>query len=130
MFAIIITFHIIVCFVLILVILLQAGRGAGLSNIFGGGGVQTLFGTSAATFLTRATAVCAILFLLTCLSLGVISVRRGRSLMEREAVWEEWEEEPLGPEGESVMPAPLESKPITGPAELPRDEVPAELPVQ
>ncbi len=116
MFAIIITLHIIVCFVLILVILLQAGRGAGLSNIFGGGGVQTLFGTSAATFLTRATAVCAILFLLTCLSLGVISVRRGRSLMEREAVWEE---EPLGPEQESAMPA-----------ESPRDEVPAELPVQ
>lgn len=116
MFAIIITLHIIVCFVLILVILLQAGKGAGLSNIFGGGGVQTLFGTSAATFLTRATAVCAILFLLTCLSLGVISVRRGRSLMEKEAVWEE---EPLGPEGESALPA-----------ELPRDEVPAKVPTQ
>jgi len=105
MFAIIITLHIIVCFVLILVILLQAGKGAGLANIFGGGGgVQTLFGTSAATFLTRATAVCAILFLLTCLGLGVLSVRRGRSLMERE---------------ETMMPQ-----------ELPRDEVPAELPVQ
>lgn len=116
MFAIIITLHIIVCFVLILVILLQAGRGAGLSNIFGGGGVQTLFGTSAATFLTRATAVCAILFLLTCLSLGVISVRRGRSLMEKEAVWEE---KPLGPEEETTMPQ-----------ESPRDEVPAEVPTQ
>ena len=115
MFVIIIALHIIVCFVLILVILLQAGRGAGLSNIFGGGGVQTLFGTSAATFLTRATAVCAILFLLTCLGLGVLSVRRGRSLMERE---------------ESAIPTPLESKPLTEPAELPRDEVPAELPVQ
>lgn len=128
MYTVIIILHIIVCFVLIAVILLQAGKGAGLSNIFGGGGVQTLFGTSAATFLTRATTACAILFLLTCLGLGILSVRRGRSLMEKEAVW--GEKKPLGLEEETTMPAPLESKPLTGPAESPQDEVPAELPAQ
>lgn len=105
MFTVVVTLHIIVCIVLILVILLQAGRGAGLSNIFGGGGVQTLFGTSAATFLTRATTICAIIFLLTCLGLGIFSVQRGRSLMKQEMLGE-------------AEPQP------------PQEEVPAELPLR
>lgn len=116
MFTIVVVLHVIVCLVLIVVILLQAGRGAGLANIFGGGGgVQTLFGTSAATFLTRATTVCAILFLLTCLSLGIISYQRGRSLMEEEVLIEEpvpqpaQEKTPLQSETTPEEPAPLES---------------------
>lgn len=114
MFTILVTLHIIVCLVLILVILLQAGKGAGLANIFGGG-VQTLFGTKASTFLTRATAVCAIIFLLTCLGLGILSARRGRSLMEGEAIQGEY---PLAPaEGEAIPAGPVETEeaPLSGP---------------
>jgi preprotein translocase subunit SecG len=75
--------HIIVCFMLILVILLQAGRGQGLTGAsFGSGNVQSLLGTRAADFLTKATTVAAICFLFTCLGLDYLEVRRSRSLLE------------------------------------------------
>lgn len=75
--------HLAVCFILISVILLQGGRGQGLSGSgFGGGGVQTLFGTRAADFLTKATSAAAILFLFTCIGLDVIEARKSRSLFE------------------------------------------------
>ncbi|MBU9888538.1 MAG: preprotein translocase subunit SecG [Candidatus Omnitrophica bacterium] len=79
--ALVIAIHILVCFVLIIVILLQAGRGQGLTgSSFGGGNVQSLLGTKASSFLTKATTVCAILFLFTCIGLNVLEVRKSRSL--------------------------------------------------
>ena len=74
--------HIFVSMVLILVILMQAGRGGGMSEVFGGSSTQTIFGTSTAKFLMRATAACAVLFIVTSLSLAALSAKRSRSLME------------------------------------------------
>ncbi len=74
--------HIIVCLVLIIVILLQAGRGQGLTGASFGGNVQSLFGTKASSFLTKATSVCAVLFLFTCIGLNVIEVQKSRSLFK------------------------------------------------
>ncbi|MBI4335677.1 MAG: preprotein translocase subunit SecG [Candidatus Omnitrophica bacterium] len=82
MYALLIVIHVIVSIVLILVILLQAGRGGGLSESFGMSSTQTVFGTSAAKFLKTATSVCAIVFLLTCLGLAALSTGKSRSLME------------------------------------------------
>ena len=75
--------HIIVCFILIAVILLQAGKGQGLAGAsFGGGNVQSLLGTKGADFMTKATTVAAIGFMLTCLTLSFIETQKSKSLMQ------------------------------------------------
>lgn len=75
--------HVIVCLLLVAVILLQAGRGQGLTGpSFGSGNVQSLFGTRAADFLSKTTSVAAICFLFTCITLDVIEGRKSRSLLE------------------------------------------------
>jgi preprotein translocase subunit SecG len=84
MYILLITMHVISCIVLILVILLQSGRGGGLSETFGSTSTSTIFGTNAATFLQRATSACAIIFLLTSLTLTILSSHKSRSLMEME----------------------------------------------
>src|SRR5271167_1252220 len=67
-----VTLHVMVCFVLIIVIMLQSGNAADLAGAFGGAGSQTAFGPrGAATFLSRATTWCAIVFMLTSLTLSV-----------------------------------------------------------
>jgi preprotein translocase subunit SecG len=74
--------HVLVCLVLIIVILLQAGRGQGLTGSSFGGNVQSLFGTKASSFLTKATSICAILFLFTCIGLNILEVQKSRSLFK------------------------------------------------
>jgi len=70
--AILVTLHILVCFVLVIVIMLQSGSAADLAGAFGGAGSQTAFGPrGAATFLSRATTWCAIVFMMTSLALSV-----------------------------------------------------------
>lgn len=75
--------HIIVCLVLILVILVQGGRGQGITGpSFGSGNVQSLFGTRAGDFLTKATSISAICFLFTCIGLNMIETHKSKSLLE------------------------------------------------
>lgn len=63
--------HVIVCVALIMIVLLQTGKGADMGAAFGGGSSQTLFGsTGASTFLSKATTVAAIVFMLTSLVLA------------------------------------------------------------
>ena len=100
--------HIIACFVLILVVLLQAGRGGGFSDMMGGGQPQSIFGTQTNAFMTRATEVCAVIFVVTSLSLGLISSHRGRSLMERRSVVDALKASlPSTPVGTEASPAKI-----------------------
>jgi preprotein translocase subunit SecG len=67
---ILVTLHVLICLVLMAVILLQSGEAADLAGAFGGSGSQTAFGPrGAATFLSRATTWCAVMFMFTSLVL-------------------------------------------------------------
>lgn len=107
MYILLIIFHVAICLLLIATILLQAGRGGGLAEAFGGAEqTQSLLGTQAPTVLKRATEVAAILFLVTSLALGMITARRGKSMFES---------------GMPVMPVSPETsqQPFASPKEIP-----------
>ena len=71
--------HLFVCVALIMIVLLQTGKGADMGAAFGGGSSQTLFGsTGASTFLSKATTVAAVVFMLTSLTLAYISSHRAK----------------------------------------------------
>lgn len=129
LYGFVLTIHLIVCFVLIAVVLLQAGRGGGFADATGGA-AQAL-GTRGATMLTRATAVCAVIFMVTSLTLAVLSAQRGRSLMEGAGRVQAPIETPAAPVAppEPGTPAAEAETPKTeatqGPAALPPAEQPA-----
>jgi preprotein translocase subunit SecG len=79
--------HVILCFFLIIVVLLQSGKAADLAGAFGGMGSQTAFGPrGAATLLSKATTTAAVLFMLTSIALGILHSREqgsGQSVIER-----------------------------------------------
>jgi len=82
--ALLIGLHILVCVILIMVVLLQSGKAADLAGAFGGGGSQTALGSrGAATVLTKATSIAAILFMITSLSLAILGSRRSGSVLEQ-----------------------------------------------
>ena len=71
--------HVVVCLFMIAVILLQQGKSADLAGAFGGQGSQTAFGPrSAANLLTRITTWCAIIFMVTSISLTVLMAKQSK----------------------------------------------------
>src|SRR5262249_30699617 len=82
MYYILITLFVLVCLVLSLVILLQQGRGGDIASAFGGSSSQAAFGArSGATLLTKATTICAALFMLLALALSIIGQRGTASVV-------------------------------------------------
>ena len=78
----VVSLYVLGCFLLLLVILLQQGKGGDMASAFGGGGSQTAFGARAgATVLTKATAVLGVLFMLGAIALGVMGREGSGSLM-------------------------------------------------
>ena len=76
----IVVIHVIVCIALIMIVLLQTGKGSDMGAAFGGGASQTLFGTTgASTFLSKATTSAAIVFMLTSLALAYMAGTRQES---------------------------------------------------
>jgi preprotein translocase subunit SecG len=74
------TLHVLICVFLIIVVLLQSGKAADLAGAFGGMGSQTVFGPrGTATVLSKATTIAAILFMITSLTLAIISDRSSPS---------------------------------------------------
>ncbi|WDN89683.1 preprotein translocase subunit SecG [Desulfosarcina sp. BuS5] len=75
--------HVIVCIALILIVLLQTGKGADMGAAFGGGSSQTLFGSSgASTFLGKATTIVAVVFMITSVGLAyMVSNKTEKSII-------------------------------------------------
>lgn len=72
------TIHILVCFFIIVVVLLQSGKSGDISAAFGGQGSQTAFGPrGAASALSKATTWSAVAFMLTSITLSIYAARRG-----------------------------------------------------
>lgn len=85
MYGLFVFVHIIVCVGLILVVLFQAGKGAGLGNLFGGGGGDQLFSApSGSAFIKKLTTGMAIVFMITSVGLTILTGQRNRrSLLEQ-----------------------------------------------
>ncbi len=76
MYILIVVIHVIVCLILVGVVLLQAGKGAEMGAAFGGSS-QTIFGSrGATTFLSKLTVAAAVIFMVTSLSLSILSRER------------------------------------------------------
>ena len=100
------TVHVLVCVFLILVVLLQQGKGADLS-VFGGGSTQTAFGArGATTFLHKLTVASFIVFVLTTLAIGIPQLGGSSSVMRGAA----------GKAAPARTPAPTKGAPARSPA--------------
>jgi len=123
MYVLVLIVHVIVCLVLILVVLLQAGRGGGFSDMLGGGQPQSLFGTQTNAFMMKATEVCAVVFIITSLSLGMMSSQKGRSLITNDALTRDIQAQipatppvPAMPATPASLPVPVASQPASAEA--------------
>jgi preprotein translocase subunit SecG len=118
MTTVIIVIHVVVCLALISIVLLQHGKGAGIGAAFGGSS-QTVFGSSgAAPFLAKLTAVAAILFMLTSVSLSFLGRQQEGSVMG---------EGRAKPATQEKAPAPA---PPAAPAENPAAPAPPATPAK
>jgi len=108
--------HVIVSIALIMIILLQTGKGADMGAAFGGGGSQTLFGSSgSSTFLGKLTTVAAVVFMLTSLVLAYMSGHRTpSSIMMNQKAPIEQKAAPTAPE-KAPQPNPETSQPAKPP---------------
>src|SRR5690348_7050234 len=73
LFGFLMAVHILVSFVLIIVVLLQAGKGGGMAGLFGGGGDTIFGGQGADRPMAIVTGICAAVFIITCLTLSYMS---------------------------------------------------------
>src|SRR5271169_3837765 len=109
------TIHVLVCFFLIVVVLLQSGKAADLAGAFGGMGSQTAFGPrGSATLLSKATTAAAAIFMITSLTLAILATRGAAtsgSVLERQKA--------------STKSAPAQSGPAKSAPAAPAPVVPA-----
>ena len=105
MYILIVILHIVVSLALILIILLQTGKGADIGAVFGGGSSQTLFGSSGPTsFLSKLTAAAAVIFMFTSLFLAYFSGSRPASSIMKEAAPVQTIPGPVGQPANPPMP--------------------------
>ncbi|HKE24702.1 MAG TPA: preprotein translocase subunit SecG [Bryobacteraceae bacterium] len=123
MYTLLLIVHVLVCFFLIIVVLLQSGKAADLAGAFGGMGSQTAFGPrGSATLLSKATTVSAVLFMVTSLSLSILATRNaglGTTVLEGA---------PAKAAPTKQAPVPVNPAPVPG-AQQPVQSPPVQIPV-
>jgi len=104
--------HVLTCFILVLIVLLQTGKGADMGAVFGGGSSSTIFGSSGAgNLLTRVTTGAAVVFMVTSLTLAYSAAHRSPgTILDRGVAAEEPEAGPapqaaIDEEGAGAVPA-------------------------
>src|ERR1700761_6133094 len=115
--------HVLICFFLIVVVLLQSGKAADLAGAFGGMGSQTAFGPrGSATLLSKATTLAAAVFMITSLTLAILATRgaasSGSGLESQNAPAKSAPASPVHPA------TPLTTSPVTIPP-VPQQSAPA-----
>ena len=86
MYTLLIIIHVLACFAIIGVVLLQAGKGADIGSAFGGAGSQAVFGSMGTpTVLGKITTVIAIVFTITSFSLALLGGERSSSVVREPA---------------------------------------------
>jgi len=142
----VVALHVIVCIILVLVVLLQSGKGADLAGAFGGGATQTAFGSRGpASFLSRMTTVAAVVFMVTSIGLSMMTERRAvddSSILDdgKATVQEEKKQENSSDaKSDAAVPSPeqieeqikqLKEQQPSAPAAQPAPEAPAGTPAQ
>ena len=124
-----VTLHVLICGLLIIVIMLQSGEAADLAGAFGGAGSQTAFGPrGAATFLSKATTWCAIMFMLTSMALtmhqNTVVASSGSSVLQQ---FSKTSKTPA-PAAPAVPAAPVPAAPVAPARLLRRRTAPAPAP--
>jgi preprotein translocase subunit SecG len=121
MITIITIIHVLVCFFLVIIVLLQHGKGADIGATFGGG--NTVFGSEGPVpMLNKVTTFAAVIFMVTSIALAYLSARTGTSSVMQKA--------PI------TAPAPVEKPLETGPVKVPAapagesNQAPAQFPGQ
>ncbi|HEV8397820.1 MAG TPA: preprotein translocase subunit SecG [Vicinamibacterales bacterium] len=116
LYYLVVTVYVITCMVLVLVILLQQGKGGDIANAFGGGASQAAFGArSGATVLSRATAIGAIIFVVGAIVLSILGQRGPGSVVS-------------GRGGPAATPPATAPKPANPAAPAPQGSAPAPTP--
>jgi preprotein translocase subunit SecG len=131
MIAVLTTFHVLICFGLIIVVLLQTGKGTGMASVFGGGGGGALMGGKGfGGVLAKATAALAILFMVTSITLSLLPRGGGQRSVLGDREMAPPAETPVGEAAPPQTPSqevPGEM-PEGGPVETPPVEEPGQLP--
>ena len=123
MFALVITVHVIVCALLIIIVLIQQGRGGGLIDNLSS--AESIFGTKTSTFLVKATSVLSVIFFFTCLSLAFLSIQKNKSLIETSYKPSTKAQTASTTAPAQTPPAPAQTQTQASPAQVTQTQAPA-----
>jgi preprotein translocase subunit SecG len=107
MFTLVVVIHVVVSLAIIGLVLLQAGKGADIGSAFGGSGSQAVFGSMGTpTVLGKATAVVAVVFMITSFALSMMAHNRTVSVMPASGPAAPAPATPATPPAPPAAPAP------------------------